>query len=252
MRTRGPKKAGAAAAAERTRKRFARRQWRRRWLSWRYVVVAVLVLALVGTGVYGVWFSAWLDVEEVRVTGVESISADEIRERSGVESGTPLARVDLDSAEAKVGALAEVRRVDVSRSWPDAVVIEIEERVAIAVVELGGRLRGMDEEGVVFGSYKRAPSNLPRVHTKVSTSAAALREGAQVVSAMPESLSLLVDYVEVASIDEISLVLKDGRRAVWGSADDSALKARVLGDLLSTTEAQVYDVSVPSRPATRP
>ena len=31
----------------RSRKRFARRQWRRRWLAWRYVVASILLLALV-------------------------------------------------------------------------------------------------------------------------------------------------------------------------------------------------------------
>ena len=52
-------------ATARSRRRFARRQWRRRWLAWRYGVVLVLVLALLATGVYAVWFSSWLDVEGV-------------------------------------------------------------------------------------------------------------------------------------------------------------------------------------------
>ena len=70
------------------------------------------------------------------------------------------------------------------------------------------------------------------------------------ISALPESLTLIVDYVQVATVDEISLFLKDGRQVVWGSADDSETKARVLQDLLKTIEAQVYDVSVPTQPTT--
>ena len=37
---------------------------------------------------------------------------------------------------------------------------------------------------------------------------------------------------------------------MWGSSDDSATKAEVLEDLLQT-EAEVYDVSVPTQPTTR-
>lgn len=235
----------------RSRRRFARRQWRRRWLAWRFVVVLVLLLALLGTGAYAVWFSAWLDVEKVDVSGAQNISADEVRARALVEAGTPLALVDLDRAESRVRSLAIVKDVDVSRQWPDTVLIEVVERVAIAVVEIGGRLRGLDAEGVVFRDYRRAPTGLPRVRTEVGTSAEALREAAQVVSALPESLVLVVDHVLVATVDEISLFLKDGRQVVWGSAEDSETKARVAAELLQEVDAEVYDVSVPTQPTTR-
>ena len=237
-------------AAMRSRKRFARRQWRRRWLVWRYVVALVLLVALLGTGVYALWFSAWLDVETVDVSGAQTASADDVRARAAIDTGTPLARVDLARAESRIRSLAVVKDVDVSRQWPDTVLVDIEERVAIAVVEIGGRLRGMDADGVVFSDFKRAPTGLPRVQTDIGTSAAALREAALVISALPESLSLIVDYLQVTTVDEIALFLKDGRQVVWGSSDDSETKARVLEDLLQT-EAEVYDVSVPTQPTTR-
>ncbi|MBJ7357911.1 FtsQ-type POTRA domain-containing protein [Nocardioides sp.] len=237
-------------ATARSRRRFARRQWRRRWLAWRFVVVLVLLLALVGAGGYAVWFSSWLDVEKVDVSGAQNVAADEVRTRSQIEDGTPLARVDLVRAEARVRSLAIVKEVRVSRQWPDTVLIEIVERVAIAVVEIGGRLRGMDADGVVFRDYNRAPPGLPRVQTDIGTSAEALGEAAEVISALPESLARIVDYVQVATVDEISLFLKDGRQVVWGSAEDSETKARVAIDLLQKVDARVYDVSVPTQATT--
>jgi cell division protein FtsQ len=248
----GKKAAGAPRelANRRSRKRFARRQWRRRWLAWRYVVVLVLVLALLGTGVYGVWFSSWLDVEEVDVSGAQTISPDELRRRADIGTGTPLARVDLERAEARIRSLAVVKEADVSRQWPDTILIDIRERVAIAVVEIGGRLRGMDADGKVFRDYNRPPPGLPLVRTEIGTGAPALREAALVIAALPESLALLVGYLLVETVDEISLFLKDGRQVVWGSADDSGTKAEVLEGLLQT-DADVYDVSVPTQPTTR-
>ena len=120
------------------------------------------------------------------------------------------------------------------------------------MVEIGGRLRGMDAEGVVFRDYNRAPPGLPRVQTDIGTSAEALREAALVISALPESLTLIVDYLQVTTVDEISLFLKDGRQVVWGSADDSETKAQVAIDLLQKVDADVYDVSVPTQPTTSP
>lgn len=242
----------SGAANSRSRRRFARRQWRRRWLVWRYVIVLFVAVALLCAGGYAVWFSAWLDVEDVQVSGAQTMSADDVRARAQVEDGTPLARVDLGRAEARLRSLAIVKEVDVSRQWPDTVLIEIVERVAIAVVEIGGRLRGMDADGVVFRDFQRVPPGLPKVQTDIGTSAEALREAALVISALPESLTLLVDYLQVTSVDEISLYLKDGRQVVWGSSDDSETKATVAIDLLEKVAAQIYDVSVPTQPTTGP
>ena len=239
-------------ATRRSRRRFARRQWRRRWLAWRPLLALVVVLALVGGGIWAVWFSKWLAVETIDVSGAQTVDASAIRARSGIEVGDPLVRIDLASAERRIGALAVVRSVDVTRQWPNGVLISIEERVPIAVVEIGGRLRGLDADGVVFRDYKKAPPGLPRVVTAVGTTSAALKEAAEVISALPEDLTLIVDHVQVTTVDEISLVLKDGRTVVWGSADESATKANVLATLLATVQAQVYDVSVPSKPTTKP
>jgi cell division protein FtsQ len=235
----------------RSRRRFARRQWRRRWLAWRYILIAVVVLALVGGGIYAVYYSKWLAVEDIEVSGAQTVTAADIRARSGIDDGEPLIRIDLASAERRIGALAVVRTVSVTRQWPHGVLISIQERNPIAVVEIGGQLRGMDEDGVVFRSYKQAPPGLPRVETAIGTTSAALKEAAEVISALPQDLSLQVDHVEVKTADEISLVLKDGRTVVWGSADQSDKKAEVAETLLATVQAQVYDVSVPSKPTTR-
>jgi cell division protein FtsQ len=239
-------------ATRRSRRRFARRQWRRRWLAWRYLLVLVVVLAIVGGGIYAVWFSQWLAVEKIDVSGEQTVQQKDIVARSGIDEGEPLVKVDLAAAERRIGSLAVIKSVSVTRQWPHGVLISIEERVAIAVVQIGGTLRGMDADGVVFRDYKKAPPGLPRVETSIGTTSAALKEAAKVVAALPQSLSLIVDHVQVTTVDQISLVLKDGRTVVWGSADQSDTKADVLAVLLSTVQASQYDVSVPSKPTTTP
>lgn len=233
----------------RSRKRFARRQWARRWLTWRPVVALLLVIALVAGGIWLVFFSSVLAVESVDVEGTRTLDEAEVRAVAAVPEGEPLARVDLDAIRARVQALAVVRSAEVTREWPDGVLITVEERVAIAVVEIGGRIRGMDADGVVFRDYATAPPGLPRVRTSTETRTDALQEAARVVAALPTAISRRVDHVSVATIDQIELVLRDGRTVMWGSAEDSEQKAAVLVRLLEQP-AQRYDVSVPGNATT--
>jgi cell division protein FtsQ len=235
--------------ARRTRRRFARRQWRRRWLAWRRVLAVVVLLAVVGGAVWAVWFSTLLSVGAVEVTGTSALKPGQVRRAAGVKLGEPLVSVDLGAVRARIAALAPVQHVEVSRKWPDEVLIEVTERTPIAVIDFGGRLRGLDRDGVVFLDYKSAPAGLPKVTTPLGTSAEALREAAKVVSALPAALSRIVDHVEVKTVDQISLALTDHRTVVWGSAADSTQKAAVLQALLEH-EAETYDVSVPGQPTT--
>ncbi len=237
-------------AAQRTRQRFARRQWARRWLSLRYVLAALAVLALVVTSTWFVLFSATLSVRKVEVVGNKLLSAEAVRDIAAVPLGEQLALVDLDRAAGRVSALAAVRSVDVTRAWPDVVRIDVEERTAVAVVELAGRLRGLDAEGVVFRDYKSVPRSMPRIRPTSSAGTDALREAATVVAALPSSLAERVDHVEVETIDQITLVLRDGREVVWGSAEDSQQKAEVSVVLLNE-KGRVFDVSVPGSPTAR-
>src|SRR6476619_7630896 len=143
------------------RKRFARRQWARRWLAWRRLVVAVALLALVAGSLFLVFASSVLSVSGVRVEGTQVLDPAVVRRVAAVPTGTPLATVDLDAVSRRVQALPAVLRVDVSRSWPNAVRIDVTEREAVAVVARGAALRGLDATGVMFRRYPSRPRGLP-------------------------------------------------------------------------------------------
>ena len=238
----------------RTRKRFARRQWRRRWLAWRYLVAAFAVLLIAGVGVWAAYFSSWLSVQGVDISGVSgstTLTKSAVRRAADVPTGGPLLRADLARVQRRVAALAAVKSVDVSREWPSKVRIQVVERVPIAVIEIGGQLHALDANGVVFSSYFNPPKGLPRVATPAGTDAAALKQAAEVVAALPAGLAAKVDHVEVLSIDEISLALGTGQTVRWGSASDSDTKAEVLAALMrAKPDVKAYDVSVPGQPVT--
>ena len=235
---------------ERTRKRFARRQWSRRWVTWKPVVGVALLVLLAGVLLWLVYFSSYLAVQGVDVRGTSQLRESQVVAAAAVPDGEALATVDLDRIRARVEALAPVRSADVSREWPDRVRIDVTERTPVAVVEIAGHLQGMDEDGVVFRDYARPPADLPRVESGPDAGSDALREAALVVAALPEDLAAKVDHVQVDTVDQITLVLRDGRTVRWGSSADSDLKAEVLAQLIAARSAQAYDVSVPGQPTT--
>lgn len=243
-----PRSRGDAQA--RARKAFARRQRSRRLLTWRKVALALAFVVLVGFGVYALYFSAWLRADGVEVTGNDLLTEKAVLAAAEVPTGGPLVQVDLEAVEKRIRSLAIVRSVDVSRKWPHHVRIDIVEQTPVAVLDRGTRKQALAADGTPFPVPARALGGLPRLKVGASANSDALKEGAAVVAALDPDVAALVDFVEVRTVDEIQLHLRDGRLVRWGSADQSADKAAVLLELL-TREARVYDVSVPGSPTTR-
>ena len=96
----------AAEVSESSRKRFARRQWARRWLAWRLVVAVLLVLALVAGLVWLFFFSSTLAVEGVEVQGTAQVTERQVLDAAAVPTGEPLARADLADVAAELVGLA--------------------------------------------------------------------------------------------------------------------------------------------------
>jgi cell division protein FtsQ len=235
--------------ANRSRRRFARRQWLRRWLLWRYVIASVVLVVLVVTGVWLVFVSSTLTVRHVDVQGESLLSEQQILDAAKVPLGAHLVQLDLGSIRTRVAGLAAVKRVDVSRDWPDGVLIKVTERHAVAVVQLGGQYHAMDPDGVLFRTYQHPPPGLPRVVSTATVSSPALAEAGRVVSSLPAGLAARVDHVGVRGIDQVTLTMRSGAAVMWGSDAQSALKAQVLVRLLAQP-AHSYDVSVPGQPVT--
>jgi cell division protein FtsQ len=232
------------------RKDFRKRRLAVRWRRARTLVIALLLAALVAGAVWVVFFSSYVTARGVEVSGNQTLGTGRVERAADVPTGTPLARVDLDAVQARVEALASVRRVEVTRSWPHTVHVAVTERTPVAVINLGEGLQALDSEGVLFNRYATRPKALPLVRTDPSTPQEALVEGARVIDALPAQVARRVDTVEVASVDEIQLVLSNGRRVFWGSAEQSDQKAEVLAVLLRRPSQQI-DVSVPGRPTTK-
>ena len=77
-----------------------------------------------------------------------------------------------------------------------------------------------------------------------------MRDLATVLRALPAPLRSRLDQVSAATADSITLELANGTTIIWGSAEQSELKAQVLVKLMERKH-RIYDVSAPSSPVTR-
>ncbi|NIL56772.1 FtsQ-type POTRA domain-containing protein [Salinispora arenicola] len=237
-------RAGRDAVPASTRRFMARARQRRMRavLPWA-VMAGVLALAglvtwgLVGTGLFG--------VREVRVEGAELVTSVEVRDVAGVPDGTPLARVDLAATAGRIGTLPAVERVDVTRDWPDALVVRVTERTGVAVVPQEGQFVMVDAAGVAFRWLSAPPDGLPVIRVASPGPEDPETRAALVVLAAltPQLRAELVD-VTVEGLARITLQLHGARRVVWGDATRGADKARVATALLGR-EAATIDVSAP-------
>lgn len=223
-----------------------RRTRRRRWLLG---VVAALVVALLGAAAWVLLASDLLGVRHVEVSGNRIANGDDIRRLAEVPTGTPLARVDLDAVASRVAGLPAVGTVTVVRSWPNALTIKVTERTPMFAIETPGGYWIADQQGVIFQSAADVPAGL-MVAIVPSGDPRLVRDLGTVLSALPNELRSRVRQVSAESVDSITLRLKGNTRIVWGSADQSGLKAQVIAPLLKQP-GTVYDVSAPSNPTVR-
>lgn len=234
---------GSFAAALAERRRIQRK---RSLLRWGVIAGVVLVI---GFAVWLVTLSPVFRVHEVTVRGATLLTVDAVRGAATVADGSSMLTLDTKGVAARVSALPEVRDVDVSRELPDTVVIEVTERTVVFQRVEGGAYEWVDEEGVIFSTSATPIEDVLEVVT-ASKEPRVLADVSTVVVNIPSSLMSRVERIQAKAVDRITLQLDGGELVVWGSAEDSELKADVLEALISV-DAQLYDISAPSHPTTK-
>ena len=245
---RGPERRPSAPVtplARRRRDRPRRRSRRPLQLAAAALAVGVVAWLLLGSPLLG--------VRAIQVDGVVNLPADQVRESAGIDPGTPLLRVDVDATEARVAALPQIASVEVTRGWPDTVVITVVERVPVAIVGEPGRRSLIDADGVLFDSVsgEAPPGVVPLEVPDPGPGDPATLAGVAAVSALPAGLRPQVASAAATDAGEITLTLLDGTPVRWGGPEDSAEKAAALAGLIeqlgngALEPAAEIDVSTP-------
>ncbi len=227
---------------------------RRRRARWLAVLLLLAAMGIAGGVTWALLGSSLFTVRSVVVTGTRLVPESEVLAVAGVRPGTPLIRVSTAQVAARVLTIRQVQGVQVTKSWPDRVIIAVRERTsALAVAVPGGGFDLIDANGVVVRSAATRPPGLPLYTTTAAVSSLRgdpdVAAAAAVLGELPASLRSSVTSVIAPSPDQVTLSLRSGVTIVWGSADDAATKAKELA-ILMQTHARSYDVSSPATAVT--
>jgi cell division protein FtsQ len=237
---RRPRVEGAATPRRRAKSRQARR--------YRALFFALAMTGVAAAVVWALLGSRLLVVRSVAVTGTHLVPVSTVLAVADVQPGTPMVRVNTAEIAARLDAIRQVQSVQVIKSWPNRIVIEVRERdSAVAVSAPGGGFDLVDPSGVVVRWVSSRPTRFPLFQT--SDQAASLRGdqsvalAAAVLSELPPAMKSSVESVAVPD-GQVTLTMADGETIVWGGTDRSAAKVQVLA-ILMRTHARYYDVSAP-------
>jgi len=222
---------------------------------WRVAFVALAVAGLVAAAGWVLFGSSLLVVRSVTVSGTHLVPRSEVLAASGVVPGTPLIRVNTARAAARIEKISQVSSAQVTRSWPNRLVIVVRERTpALVLPAYGGGYDIADADGVVLKRVSRRPADLPLYPTVAPEGALRgnpdLAAAVAVLGELPAGMRRSVISVTAPNPDQVTLRLAGGITVLWGDTGRAAAKARAL-TVLMRAHLHYYDVSAPGSVAAR-
>jgi cell division protein FtsQ len=222
---------------------------------WRAAFFALMAIAIVAGVGWALLESRFFVVRGVQVTGTHLVTPAQVRSAADIPAGLPLIRVNDATVAHRVEQLRQVQSAQVTRDWPDKVLISVTERVPALAVPVSQGYDLIDKYGVVVESVSQQPLDTPILDLPAGWQPAALRRNpavyaaAVVVRELPRYLARSLVSVQAPSSTEVTLRLSDGVSIVWGGTDRAAEKAKELA-VLMRTHARTYDVSAPGTAVT--
>ncbi|MFT2711343.1 FtsQ-type POTRA domain-containing protein [Clavibacter sp. Sh2126] len=231
-------------------RRFTQRTRRRR-AGLLGALGAFLVLAIVvGIAVY----SPLLALRTVEVEGADRVAPDSIQAALADQVGTPLPLVDLGRVGDELRAFPLIRSYSTESRPPSTLVIRIVERTPVAVIQSGAGFDLVDPAGVTIERATARPDGYPLIDLpSAGLSSPRFRAATAVLVALPADFLPQVDSIQANTTDDVMLVLRSGKKVLWGSGERSTEKAQVLQALVKARgDVGSYDVSAPDAPVAGP
>ena len=228
-------------------RRFTRRSRRRR-VAWAVTLCIIVTMAtLVAVAVY----SPLLALKTIQIDGTSRLNADNLHAAVDGQLDTPLALIDFDRITEELGDFPLVRSYVTETVPPNTLIIHIVEREPVGSLATGSGFDLVDPAGVVVERSQARIPGVPLIDIGgAGSDSAAFDAAVEVLVALPEPVLVQLDTIVAGTRDDVKLTLAGGGATIiWGSADDSAIKARILAAALAQNYPNVleYNVSAPGQ-----
>jgi cell division protein FtsQ len=223
-------------------RRFTQRSRRRRivWLS-----VLGAVMLLIG-GSVGAAYSPLFSVEKITVAGATTLDPATVEAALADQIGTPLALIDSSEIKAALLAFPLIETYALEARPPHDLTIRIVERTPVGVIASDAGYTLVDAAGVALATTTDQPAGQPLLEITGGTDSRAFESAGLVIRSLPADVRAALTGVRASTADDVTLTLNSGLTVVWGSSDESVLKAAVLaGAIAANPEASTIDVTSP-------
>lgn len=228
---------------------------RPRWRIWAYSLLALLLSAALFVGL--VFFSPLLATQNIRVQGASLLDTQEVKSRLSSLEGVPMTRISQEQVASLIGQESLLYGVSLQAQPPHDLLVILHERVPVALIQEGDSFLLVDNEGVTLGKLgSRDEAKLPLLEGGPELlEQPAFATVTQVLASLPTSVLSDLDKAQADSASTITLTMTDGTMVVWGTPEESDLKAKVLLQLMdsvgSEAKVETYDVSSPLIPTVK-
>jgi hypothetical protein len=113
------------------------------------IAFAAAVLVMTASAGWWAYHSPWVTVQEVRISGAQQISPEQLRAAAGID-GASIFRLDLKAARSRVAALPKVKSATVTKHGWTGVEIDVQERTAWGSWQMNGTNVPIDADGYVL------------------------------------------------------------------------------------------------------
>jgi cell division protein FtsQ len=210
---------------------------------------AVASVVAVGLGLL-LYFTPIMAARVTVITGLTTVSEEEVAQAAAIVPGTPLLQIDTDAVAERVATIRRVASARVQREYPSTLRITVAERIPVVVKDYPDGPHLFDRDGVDFASAPPSPG-LPYLDADTpGPSDDPTKAALEVLLALRPEVSGQVSRIAAPSVASITLTLVDGREVIWGTTDRTEEKALKLGALL-TQPGRTYDVSSPDLPTVK-
>jgi len=182
-----------------------------------------------------------LALKTIGIEGVSMLDPEEVIAASGLTSADNVLFFDAKAARKRVEGLPHIKSCRISRSFPDRVVIAVEERVEVATLLVENRTYGIDAEGIVLrelspGAGIQQPlladvPDLRYVETGQALPHPPLHEGLAVWEAFSQTRmarDLTVSELSARAVDDIRMVCDELPFEIrWGRGNYASQSQRL-------------------------
>lgn len=237
-------------------KRAAREQRLARQRRASRIRLVLLIALLVGivAGAVALYDSDVLAISEVEVTGVQELSAAEVREVLALPQGATLLRFPGEEMEERLLEHPWIRDADVSRRFPDTLVVHVEERQPAALIDTGdARFWVVDDEGFVLGQHTPDTTQTVLVVRELPAfepvpgerwDSAVLDNALAITTGLGDELRSRVRAVSAQSVDLTTLITVDDIEILVGAAADLEKKEAVALRIMEEQADSVVHINV--------